>query len=68
MKNGGLPRWGRVLSQGNPIFYMVELLRFCMLGSSDVHAGVAVSIMLIASLAFFMLAAKLMERGVGIRE
>jgi ABC-2 type transport system permease protein len=63
-----LPTWGRVLSRGNPIFYMVELLRFCMLGSSDVHAGIAVSIMLFASLVFFMVAAGLMERGVGIRE
>jgi hypothetical protein len=39
-----------------------------MLGVSDVHVGIAVSVMLFASLALFVVAAKLMERGIGIRE
>jgi len=52
----------------NPLFYMVELFRYGMLGVADVHAGIAVSIMLFASLALFVFAAKLIERGTGIRE
>jgi ABC-2 type transport system permease protein len=63
-----LPAWAQALSRANPIFYMVELFRFSMLGVSDVHAGIAVSFMLFASLALFVVAAKLIERGIGIRE
>jgi hypothetical protein len=47
---------------------MVELFRYSMLGVADVYAGIPGSIMLFASLALFVVAAKLMERGVGIRE
>jgi ABC-2 type transport system permease protein len=47
---------------------MVELFRYGMLGVADVHAGIAVSIMLFAALTLFVVAAKLMERGTGIRE
>lgn len=63
-----LPAWARALSLANPILYMVELFRYSMLGVSDVHVGVAVSIMLFASLALFVVAAKLMKRGIGITE
>jgi ABC-2 type transport system permease protein len=63
-----LPAWARALSLANPIFYMVELFRYGMLGVAEVHAGIAVSIMLFVSLALFVFAVKLMERGTGIRE
>ena len=63
-----LPAWARALSLANPIFYLVELFRYSMLGVSDVHVGIAVASMLFASLALFVAAAKLVERGIGIRE
>jgi hypothetical protein len=47
---------------------MVELFRYAMLGVSDVHAGIAVSIMLFASIALFVVATKLEEHGIGIIE
>jgi ABC-2 type transport system permease protein len=63
-----LPAWAQKLSLANPIFYMVNLFRYSMLGVSDVHVGIAVSIMLFAALAMFAVAATLMKRGTGIRE
>jgi ABC-2 type transport system permease protein len=63
-----LPGWARALSLANPVFYMVDSFRYGMLGISDMHAGVAVSIMLSASVGLFLLAAALMEHGIGIRE
>jgi ABC-2 type transport system permease protein len=63
-----LPRWAQAVSLANPMFYMVNLFRYCMLGISDVHVGAAVSIMLVAALALFVVAATLMRRGTGIRD
>jgi ABC-2 type transport system permease protein len=63
-----LPPWAQELSLANPIFYLVNLFRYSMLGVSDVHFGIPVSIMLFAALAMFAIAATLMDRGTGIRE
>lgn len=63
-----LPGWAQGLSLANPIFYMVNLFRHSMLGVSDIHVGIAVSIMLFAAVALFTVAAVLMERGIGIRD
>lgn len=63
-----LPAWAQEVSRANPIFYLVNLFRFCMLGVSDVHVGIAVSVISVAAVAMFFLAATLMKRGVGIRE
>jgi ABC-2 type transport system permease protein len=63
-----LPTWAQHLVLANPIFYMVDLFRYCMLGVSDVRAGVAVSVMLLMALAMFATAAVLMRRGIGIKE
>ena len=63
-----LPPWARALSLVNPVFHMVDSFRYGMLGISEVHAGVAISLMPFASAALFLLASMLMERGIGIRE
>jgi ABC-2 type transport system permease protein len=63
-----LPTWAQEMSLANPIFYLVNLFRYCMLGVSDVHVGVAVSIIVFAAMAMFVVAATLMKRGIGIRE
>jgi ABC-2 type transport system permease protein len=63
-----LPAWAQRLSLANPIFYLVNVFRYGMLGVSDVPVGVAVSIMLLAVVGLFGIAAILMERGTRIRE
>jgi ABC-2 type transport system permease protein len=63
-----LPAWAQDLSRANPIFYLVNLFRYGMLGISDVHVGIAVSITLVAALAMFVIAAFLIRRGIGFRE
>ncbi len=63
-----LPAWAQKLSRVDPIFYMVNLLRYGMLGTSDTRLGIAVFIMLFAAFAMFAVAARLMERGFGIRD
>jgi ABC-2 type transport system permease protein len=63
-----LPGWARLLALANPVLYMVELFRWCMLGASDIHVGVAVCSMLVMSLILFAVATGLTQRGVGIKE
>ena len=63
-----LPSWAQHVSYANPILYMVNAFRFGFLGVSDVHVWTAFSIMVIAALALFALAAVLMNRGQGIRD
>ena len=63
-----LPGWAHVVSQGNPILYMVSAFRFGFLGVSDVDLGVAYGIMLAGAAFMFFLAVTLLNRGSGIRE
>jgi ABC-2 type transport system permease protein len=63
-----LPPWAQAVSYANPIVYMVNAFRFGFLGVSDVNVRTAFSIMVIAALALFVLAAVLMNRGQGIRD
>jgi ABC-2 type transport system permease protein len=63
-----LPAWAQKLSLANPIFYMVNLFRYSMLGISDMHVGISVLVMLFVALAMFAVAATLIQRGTGIRE
>jgi len=63
-----LPAWAQKLSLADPIFYMVDLFRYGMLGISEVQAGISVLAMLLAAVAMFGVAVTLMQRGVGIRD
>ena len=63
-----LPKWAQDLSLTNPIFYIVNLFRYCLLDVSDVNVGIAASIMVFVTLAMFTVAAMLMRCGIGIRE
>jgi ABC-2 type transport system permease protein len=60
--------WAQKLSLADPIFYMVNLLRYSMFGVSDGHLGVSVLVMLFAGFAMFAVATRLTERGFGIRD
>jgi ABC-2 type transport system permease protein len=63
-----LPTWAQKLSFADPIFYMVNLLRYSMFGVSDVHSGIAVLAMLISAFSMLAVAGSLIDRGIGIRE
>ena len=63
-----LPEWARHLSYANPILHMVNAFRYGFLGVSDVHIGVAFSIMAIFAVLLFGVAMFFMNRGTGMRE
>jgi ABC-2 type transport system permease protein len=62
-----LPPFWQGLSLANPVLYMVNAFRYGLLGVSDIHLGLAFSIILgfIAVLGYVSL--HLLERGVGIK-
>jgi ABC-2 type transport system permease protein len=63
-----LPDWAKQISMANPILHMVNAFRYGFLGTSDVHVGVAFTIMGVCVLALFALAMVLLNRGTGIRD
>jgi ABC-2 type transport system permease protein len=63
-----LPPWARLVSNANPILYMVSAFRYGFLGVSDVDLRIAYGIMLLAAVAMFSLAVGLLNRGTGIRD
>jgi ABC-2 type transport system permease protein len=63
-----LPDWARDLSLANPMFYLVNLFRYGILGVSDVPAGTAFLVISCVGAALFLVAAKLSARGTGFRE
>ncbi len=62
-----LPEFWQTVSQLNPIIYMVNAFRFGFLGSSDVSLWTAYSVLILVTTALFMLAVRLLNKGVGIR-
>lgn len=62
-----LPSFWQTVSYFNPIFYMVNALRYGLLGISDVPVGYGVLIMLLCSVVVFGLNLMLLKKGVGIR-
>ena len=63
-----LPSWAQNLSFANPMFYTVNALRHCFLGTSDVSFGTALLVMGSCGLALLVAAMVLMANGVGIRD
>jgi len=63
-----LPGWAQPVAHLNPILYMVNGFRFGFLGVSDVDVRLSFAIMITFSVALFLLAVRLMNRGTGIRE
>jgi ABC-2 type transport system permease protein len=62
-----LPPFWQTITYANPILYMVEAFRFGILGHSEVSVGLALSIVLVTTLALFMFCLRLLDRGVGLR-
>lgn len=60
------PFW-RSLSQFNPLLYMINGVRFGILGVSDVSVGVAASVSLASLLVFHLIALRSLRRGSFVR-
>lgn len=62
-----LPAFWEKASHANPILYMVNALRYGLLGVSDVPLGVSYAVMLVFLLGLGGLGIVLLRRGVGLR-
>lgn len=63
-----LPRWGQNLALANPLLYMVNAVRYGLLGISDVPVRLTFAVMCAAAVVLFILGMKLLAQGKGIRE
>ena len=63
-----LPDWARGLCLANPMFHLVNIFRYGVLGVSDVPVGMAFLAITAAGAVLFLAATKLMARGTGFRE
>ena len=62
-----LPEPWRSVSYANPILYMVNAFRHSILGRSDLPMTVAVGVLALFIVGFYVLAISMLRRGVGIR-
>lgn len=62
-----LPDTFETISRFNPIFYMINTVRYGMLGASDVNPVVSLSAIAVASLVLFGLVHSLFQRGYKLR-
>lgn len=62
-----LPEFWQTVSQANPIVYMVNGFRYGFLGVSDVNYLVSLGLLLGFNVVLFLLAYRLLKKGVGIR-
>jgi len=62
-----LPEFWRLVSQLNPIFYMVNAFRFGILGVSDVNVVFAFAMLVLFTVVLFVFSLFLLHRGKGLR-
>ena len=62
-----LPDFWRMVSQINPIFYMVNAFRYGILGVSDVNVVFAFMMLVLFTVTLFLFALFLLRRGKGLR-
>lgn len=62
-----LPGVWQTISFFNPILYMVNALRYGMLGVSDIDITTALAIIMLFVVVLFMVAVALLNRGIGVR-
>ena len=61
------PFW-QTLSLANPVLHMVNAFRYGILGVSDLRIGVAISFMLVAVVALYVVSVGLLKSGRGMRQ
>lgn len=62
-----LPDVWQMVSQANPIIYMVNAFRYGFIGVSDIQPLLALGVLVLFNAAFLLVAWTLLNRGVGIR-
>lgn len=63
-----LPAFGQVLSQFNPILYLVNSFRYGLLGISDIHIGAALVGLVVAVVILYSICWLLMEKSQRLRQ
>jgi len=63
-----LPAWAQKLALANPMLYMVDAIRYGLLGISDVPIGLSLTLMGALAIVLFLAAVKLLASGKGIRD
>jgi ABC-2 type transport system permease protein len=63
-----LPPFWAAISKVNPIFYMVDIFRYSILGVSEVSWQISLLILSAVTVVAFVFAWYLLERGVGVRQ
>lgn len=62
-----LPDVFEAITRFNPIYYMINTVRYSMLGSADVNMTISLSVIATAALALFAISYKLFQRGYKLR-
>jgi len=62
-----LPEFWQQISLINPILYMINAMRFGMLGVSDINIITAMAIIILFVVGLFLFALYLLNRGIGVR-
>lgn len=63
-----LPETFQTLTQFNPVYYMINTVRYSMLGTSDVNAAISLTVIGIAALTLFGVNFVLFKRGYKLRD
>ncbi|NHN77302.1 ABC transporter permease [Azotobacter chroococcum] len=63
-----LPPFWQAVSLGNPILHMVNAFRYGILGVSDIHIGIAIGFMLLATALLYAYCLRLLVSGRGMRQ
>jgi ABC-2 type transport system permease protein len=63
-----LPEFWQMLSRFNPILYMINSMRYSVIGISDVSIQYALMMIVIFFIILFSAAVFLLKRGIGIRQ
>lgn len=62
-----LPDTFETITRFNPIYYMINTVRYSMLGEADVNIAISLSLIMAAALALFAVNYKLFQRGYKLR-
>jgi ABC-2 type transport system permease protein len=63
-----LPDFWQTLSKANPVVYMISGFRYGFLGISDINVWMGLAMLVLFSIALFLITLYLLEKGIGIRD
>ena len=62
-----LPNWAQTLSYINPIYYMINGIRYTVIGVSDSEVGISILMAIILTIGFTLASILLMQSGKKIK-